>query len=1293
MVLSSSQKNSLLLAYYKTFPLAITKGIFSSTCHKQSELLAVCLSHYKGSIFPLDAGLSLNLKFCSNALFNISVTGLDVLDLDTLKKELGRLGIEAGVNYKQANFDQYVDDIRLFTSQLETEGYFSFEEFSAFLVINNTEQSDLNDDYEEASASADSMGVNSSLEDEEDYEIAECQPGHTSSELVEKRLSTIIITELIKHGSPKVQELLNNLSWVIKAKHSLDGTTQDKTPIQVDEALLISAITGCNGIIDEFAHAFGIPAFMVRFPQPLIQLRAQLMDQVFNRTAETSTGSVRGPSMDWFTLAEKEHKSKMVFDRYTQMILTKLLIKNEDKSIDFVLCSISEFHSQLEYPNNMHRLLSHSDLIFKEFINQNITTNLPTPYILAKRVKHALHKKMIGQSQAVENILAHLSALLINGGAQHLGVSTFLGASGTGKTYLAESIGEVFHHTLDLNYEVNMLNMEQYSDDKAVLKLFGSGSQYVDSALGDLTLSVVKNPRSIIVFDEIEKAHPEVIQSLLTLIDKGYAFDMTTKRKIDFSLCYFVFTTNIGSLELTGENKFVDLDPIELLTRKKSDKDRVLSLEMANRLAAGNIAVFKPFKAKDLVTIARNIANNCYSNRKIQWPVLTTAEIILTTLGGAVSPRTIATKIDKLEGHIIDYLIDELPEQQLVNMNKIRVSPNPLLEDTIANIQVVSCQNFIPTLKCENVTFISNTDFTAIENAFKRDDIAILIDETNIVAGISSLHQLIKLYPNKAVFSCSFDCDPAKLAKYSAGSLLQKHYSFPKKADAKVFNHIISLVKYQSKLINNTEIALTKNTGVTFELTHKLSDIGIEIGFTSLIKKQRVRSRDADLPFLSFAGKPEGSLDDVIGQEDVKKRLKLILNVMKDCKPAIADHIAIPKGYLFTGLPGTGKTHLARSLAAESDIFFFAVNAADLLLGNPIDNINRLFEAAKQYAPCIIFLDEIDSIAKSRQMVGHHNAVIVNALLTAMDGFKKDSRKVFVLAATNSPEELDPALKRAGRFDRTVYFNLPCKEARSICIQQWFDEKEIKLELALKDELVAMLANTTIGRICEILNNSVLTSLADDSEWVPQLLIEEVRATKLGSISQSVKQSKEQISNTAYHEAGHLVAHKLLLPDIPVDFASIQPRGAALGMVVPGQSDNEPVLSKHRVKAYLKVLLAGIAAEQMIGLIGDAQTIGGTDDRRKATNLAKRAIVDWGMSEPFGLAIPSELTISNEQVNTEINLWLSSAYKEVCDLLITNKTLLDRASAALIEKEQLNKNDIDSLFLISLGFKSSVRAA
>ncbi|QQK58803.1 AAA family ATPase [Shewanella sp. LC6] len=1290
MTLTLSQSKSLLIAYYQSFPNAIKQSMLNTSLHPLNELLAVCLSHYKGKAIGPNDEVSFSIKLNPDALFNFEVNNLFISDFIQLEQDLEKVGHQAAHKCRDYNFSEYLADVCAFTSSITHKNGLSYNALADHLIS----ESEISDNILNDIPPYEDLGCNylSNCWDNNDSQNRTHTPSIHFTQHKNHRLSHIDIAELIKFGDERVQELLNNLAWMIKAKHDLISGRQETAPIFIGEELFLAAAVGCIGLANEFAKVFGIPTFTLRFPKACIQLRKMLMEQVLERTTESTVDSVRGVSKHWFAIAEDAHKHKLMFEHETQAFMTKLLMREDDQRIGLSIVDISSLNTWIKQQNNKHHLTSSMNHLIKDFIDINMIKDETVPFLQAKQVKQHLHNKVIGQPLATENISAHLCALLLGKHhTKHLGVSTFLGTSGTGKTYLAGCIGDIFTNTLSLEYQVKILNMEQYSDARDAMKLFGSGAQYIDSALGDLTLSVTKNPRTIILFDEIEKAHPQVVQSLLTLIDKGYALDQTTKRKIDFSLCYFIFTSNIGSGEFSAANANLEFDPVEILTRRNKDKDRVLSPEMANRLAAGNITVFKPFKAKDLVKIAYREAINSHQRSKIKWPVSTLPEIILASLGGSATPRSIATQLNKIEGRIINELIDKLPDYQMNHLNKIRFSSTQLIEQEMVSFSIVSSQTFIPICNDSNVEVFSGSELTSIEAAFASKANAILIDESSMTVETSSVIQLMKMHPEKVIYTCSFESQSSKITSFS--ETIQSHYGMKESACAEIFNQVISEVQSQNRLIMATENSLRRNIGVTFDFGYQLMNDGIEVRFCSFSQKQRVSAKDAKLPFLSFAGKPTGSLNDVVGLESVKKRLSLIARSMEDKHSQLAEHFSLPKGYLLTGAPGTGKTHLARSLAAESDMFFFAVNSADLLLGNPVDNINQLFDIARRYAPSIIFLDEIDSIAKSRQLTGAQHAVVVNALLTAMDGFHKDDSKIFILAATNNADELDSALKRAGRFDRTIYFNLPCKEARSVCIQQWFDKQLIELTPCLKEELVTMLEGATIGRIREIFNHSVLCSVEENTPWHPQSLIEEIRAAKLGSVTLSLKQSEVQLANTAYHEAGHLVAHKLLLPDVPVDFASIQPRGAALGMVVPGQSEHEPLLSKHRIKAYLQVLLAGIAAEQMIGLKDDAQTIGGTDDRRKATLLAKRAIVDWGMSEQFGLAIPSELNTSNIQVNTEINDWLTSAFNDVRDLLSNNKLLLDKVSDALIEKEQLDKSDIDRLFSSLLSVYQITNAA
>jgi cell division protease FtsH len=176
-------------------------------------------------------------------------------------------------------------------------------------------------------------------------------------------------------------------------------------------------------------------------------------------------------------------------------------------------------------------------------------------------------------------------------------------------------------------------------------------------------------------------------------------------------------------------------------------------------------------------------------------------------------------------------------------------------------------------------------------------------------------------------------------------------------------------------------------------------------------------------------------------------------------------------------------------------------------------------------------------------------------------------------------------------------------------------------------------------------------------------------------------QAKEDIKATAYHEAGHLVAHKLLFPGAKVELASVQPRGAALGMVVPGESNYTGSVTKQHIKDQLQVLLAGLATERLQGFVGDKSLSGASDDRSKATTLAKRAIVDWGMSDEFGLAIPSQLTTMPNDISSEVNNWLSEAFDCVTKLLKKNKNLLATVAEMLTEQETLNSTEIDELFV------------
>lgn len=1266
MALATANKTQILNAYFETFSTDIKQKMLDGT--NQNEKLALCLAHYKGWL-DLSDDLT-DIVDCktiedSKALFGLIMINLYMPVTNTVLDEIRTVGASMAKGYQDVTFDNFVSDTRRLFKRANHQNGFAFDKFAMLcgpeILFGEDSPSDFN-------VVCPFSG-----------EITE-YPLHTqkvNSERAVKRLGKVEVEDLFSSGDKEVRELLDNICWIEKA-YCLEQKVQRLPATEaIGEQLFVAAVAGSVGFIKYIASAISTHAFQLVFPTSCTELRKRLLEQVEKRTIETYEGSVRGPSIDWFTHAERGCRSKLKLEQSVWEFLRCFLARSEDGQIIFHVDENTTFDLACwEEP------VLFEDIEPKRYIEEMLKLNKlevrKPPFSYVKAVKKRLHAKVKGQHGAIESVASSLSNLIVNGGDCHLGTSVFLGMSGTGKTYLAEGIAEAFVEELSLDYQVQILNMEQYNDERDVMKLFGAGSQYSDSALGELTLSVMKNPRTLFVFDEIEKAHPSVIQALLTLLDKGQANDRTAMRAIDFSLCHFVITTNLGSklIERSSEN---NLDVRELLTNKKINGGRSLSPEMVNRLQAGTIAVFKPISAATMLSIAKQ---TCMVTRKmgsVAWPE-NVEELAVATLGGSVSPRSLATQLSKLEGDITNELVDKVPEGELRLLNKIRFSNESFMDSQDVNVRILSPRKQLEKLSDKNMDIHRQINERELAVALKGNFDVLLVDTEMFSGKIRESIALLKKHTSKVIVTLGNINQQSDVdALISEGSVFT-HIALSRNASLDDYRQCLQNIKRIGALAKYTELSIARNMKPTYSFGYQFLEDGIEVNMKSFRCKQMVSTEDADLPFINFAGKPKGSLDDVIGQDSEKSKLRVIVNAMNSADVNGDDCISVPKGYLFTGLPGTGKTHMARCLAAESDMFFFNVNSADLLVGCAVSNVQKLFDVANRYAPSMIFLDEIDSIAKSRQSVGHSSAIVVNALLTAMDGFKQNSGKVFVMAATNNPHELDTALTRAGRFERSIHFNLPTKTSISACVNEWFKIRNCTLPEELRAELTCLLQGATIGRIREIFNNSVLSAKAEGIEWKPTMLIEAVRSAKLGVVTQTAKQSRQQLKYTAYHEVGHLIAHKLLLPDIPVDFVSIQPRGAALGMVVPGSSDAEPLLSRSRVKAYLQVFLAGIAAEHMLGLVGDEQTVGGADDRRKATALAKKAIVQWGMSDSFGFAMLSELETESQHINDEVRNWLAEAFSNISELLGENRELLSAISESLVEREQLDRSEIEKLF-------------
>ncbi len=568
----------------------------------------------------------------------------------------------------------------------------------------------------------------------------------------------------------------------------------------------------------------------------------------------------------------------------------------------------------------------------------------------------------------------------------------------------------------------------------------------------------------------------------------------------------------------------------------------------------------------------------------------------------------------------------------------------------------------------------------ALKQVIEQHASGYIIDEKSIMLAPNELAGLMQSYPEKRFFGLLSNkrSSLAKLDKLN-NQLFQKTY-IPLTRTKRFISSLLTEVQEEICLIQRADERVLRNMKAGFDISVTVTDDGIDVTFKDFNYRQTLSQDDLALPFLNFDGAPENTFDDVMGLDSAKQDFKLIINAMTNKEFFKTRNTSIPKGYVLSGYPGTGKTMLAKALAAECGLPFFHVNAADLLIGSVIENINKLFDVVEKNAPAILFLDEIDAIAQCRSEGSSLNQLAVNTLLVKLDGFKSTQYPVFTLAATNYPQRLDRALVRSGRLEKNIYCDLPGPDVRKEYIQKHLETSNCKISESELDEVTKMTGRCSIAILSQIIRESFYTESKTGTPWSIDMLIEEIRTAKFGDISSEMTQTKENIEATAYHEAGHLVAHKLLFPEAKVELASVQPRGAALGMIVPGEDSSNGSMSKRKIKYHLQVLLAGLAIETLQGHVGDDSLSGASNDRLKATNLAKNAITEWGMSEQFGLAIPSQFELAASDVATEVNSWLSEAFDDVTKLLKDNASLLTTVAKTLIDQETLNSNEIDALF-------------
>jgi len=446
------------------------------------------------------------------------------------------------------------------------------------------------------------------------------------------------------------------------------------------------------------------------------------------------------------------------------------------------------------------------------------------------------------------------------------------------------------------------------------------------------------------------------------------------------------------------------------------------------------------------------------------------------------------------------------------------------------------------------------------------------------------------------------------------------------------------------------------------------------------------------------------SFQDVAGCKEAKDEMSEIVDFLKAPERFKTIGGKIPKGVMMVGPPGTGKTLLARAIAGEAGVPFFSISGSDfveMFVGVGASRVRDMFEEGKKHSPCLIFIDELDAVGRSRfsGIGGGHDEreQTLNALLSEMDGFEPNSG-IIVIAATNRPDVLDPALMRPGRFDRRVAVDLPDIDGR----KKILEIHSQKVKMRKKTDLMTIAKGTpgfSGADLANLINEAALAAARQRKKTISLPDLEEARdKVRWGKERRSRKLDDNEKQITAYHESGHTLVGLLCKNAIPVHKVTIIPRGTAyLGATMNLPERDQYTTSRSEIKDHLAVLMGGRVAEK---LMLSEITSGAAMDLRQATELARKMVCDWGMSEKLGpmtygersehIYLGRDITRSEDyseetarQIDQEIRNIIEEAAERTTKLLEQNKDRLETLSKTLLEKETMNADEIRKLLNLS----------
>jgi len=858
------------------------------------------------------------------------------------------------------------------------------------------------------------------------------------------------------------------------------------------------------------------------------------------------------------------------------------------------------------------RKLRDTKTLTEEAIKQN------DPIYRASILKKILEKEIFGQENAISTIIDTVKNKVLHSDSEPKYTFFFLGPPATGKTHMAKLISESMS-----GYKFLELNMTSFQSHNSGLPLFGTEKGYSTESNGLLTSFVKKNPKTVILFDEFEKAHTVIQARLLSIFSSGNLNDSLgwlagelddsnedqdgdvsfnsnkeshksrineIKSLIDFSQTIVVFTSNLGS-KLYNNQKFLDLlnkdthqaETIileELLTEEKKDGDTtVIAIlpEMLSRLSQGGVSLFNKLEMPALLTIAGNSFND-----KIK---------ILT------------------EKYNLNFSYNR-KSKSFFYAQVLRFAPNI----DIRRVKAKVYEQFTDKL----------TDYLLENNLLWND-----IDNISIEIDIK-VDQFIRRELNPKIKT-------KELLKY-------------------LFRKNLTLILKDS-VTKDAKTLTYKLENIYFEKVKKVDDISGEGAITF------------DVPDISF--------DDIDGHVDTIKRLKETANLLKNPKLLKKFDAKIPKGMLLYGKPGTGKTMLAKALANYAELPFIATTANELIdfSKNDYSTMKTIFQRAKEYAPSIVFIDELDTFGNRKKSGG--NIGSINELLTQINGFDDDiENNVFIIAATNYKDRIDDAILRAGRIELHVEIPTLDLAGRAAFIKRIL-KKPVQENINAK-KLLMYTYGMTGAQLEKIANESALHAISKGEELISQeSLIEQINIEKYGKRITS-KSVENELIEIAYHEAGHAVLSSILMPNLKIEQVTITPREKSLGFVSFHTENSDSNLSKSEIESLICIAYAGRVAQ--IKEYGDeGLDVGASSDLNIATRRAYALVSIFGMDKDFGFINIDNLEISDikrAEIDNSVQKILKSLELRTKELINIHWPKIQKLAKLLVKKEVIHQNEL-----------------